>query len=239
MRIRFRRFAVLVLAPLALAACGESNREVIAKYAPQFEPVRAELAAMAAGLPEPGSAVTGKLADPTPVPVYDLANGAFNTAILPVEALADEKPAFDLLIASELANALAWAGPKNPMAASALDETAEGFAEQFQAALATPVIVLYRTVGYDPPRAVDEKTFEGGTARVEAFVFVRAGAKLVATCAVDAASAEDISYSYKKGEDPSRRLEAFAASTLWENALRGLARCLADTTGGTFVFQRN
>jgi hypothetical protein len=235
-----RRAAMLALLPLMLSACGgETNGEVIARYTQQVEAVRAELKGLAAKLPPPGTAVSGKLADVSPKPVYDVANGAFNTAIIAVETLNDEKPAFDLLLSSELGYALAWTGTKNPMAESALGEAAEGFAPQFETALGTPIVVLYRTVAYDPPRAVDEKTFDGGTAKIEAFVFTRADGKQVAACSVEAASSQNVTYSYKKGDDPKERLENFANSTLWQDAQAILSQCLGETTGGNFTFKRN
>lgn len=233
-----RRFALVLAAPLALAACGETNRDVIAKYAPQFETVRADLKKLAASLPPPGTATTGGDAALTPKPVYDSANGAFNTAFLAVEELDGAKPAYNLILSSELANALAWTGANNPMAESALDQSGGGFDKEFETALATPYVVFYRAAAYDPPRAVDDKTFEGGTVTLEAFLFARADGKPGATCVVSAASADSVSYSYKQGEDPKERLAAFASSTLWENTLDALSKCLAEATGGTFVLRR-
>ncbi len=233
-----RRLILVALLPLALAGCGETNRDVIARYTPKFDAMRADLAKMAASLPAPGAGVSGTAGKAEPRPVYDAVNGVFNTAFLPVEALSGAPPAYDLLLPSELANALAWTGPANPMAQSALDETAGGFALQFDAALATPIIVLYRAAAYDPPRAIDDRTFEGGTLTLEAFVFTRADSRMVASCKVEAASAQDLSYTYKKGDDPRERLVAFAGSTLWEDALNILSRCLGETAGGLFVFQR-
>lgn len=233
-----RRFAFAFAMPLALAACGDTNRDVIAKYTPQFQTLRGDLKTMAASLPAPGAAVSAKSADLTPKPVYDTVNGTFNTAFISLEELDGEKPAFDLILSSELGNALAWTGPRNPMAESALDESADGFDREFETALATPYVVLYRAAAYDPPRAVDDKTFEGGTVKLEAFVFSRADAKLAATCSIEAASATNVSYSYKKGEDPKERLAAFAASTLWQDALDILSRCLGETTGGVFALRK-
>lgn len=232
-----RRILLAAALPLALAACGKTNGEVIKDYTPRMEAVRTELKGLVATLPASGTVVSGKSGDVAPRPVYDAANGSFNTAILPVEALNDEKPAFDLLLSSELESALAWTGPRNPMAESALGATAEGFDKEFEAAIATPIVVLYRTVAYDPPRAVDEKTFEGGTAKIEAFVFTRADGKQVAACSIEAASSQSVSYSYKQGDDPRARLETFARSTLWEDAQNILSQCLGETTGGLFTFR--
>ena len=233
-----RRFALAALLPLALAACGDTNRDVIARYTPKVEAMRADLAKMAATLPAPGAAASGAAARAEPRPVYDAANGVFNTAFVPVEALSGAKPVYDLLLPSDLANALAWVSPANPMAESALDAPADGFAQQFDAALATPIVVLYRAAAYDPPRAIDDKNFEGGALVLEAFAFTRADSRMIGSCKVEAASAQNVSYTYKKGDDPRERLVAFAGSTLWEDTLQILSRCLGETTGGLFVFKR-
>lgn len=233
-----RRLILVALLPLVVAACGEAKRDVIASYTAKVEALRADLAKMAASLPAPGGAASGTAGKAEPRPVYDAANGVFNTAFLPIEALSGAAPAYDLLLPSDLANALAWVSPANPMSASALDEPADGFAQQFDGALATPIIVLYRAAAYDPPRALDDTTFEGGTLILEAFVFTRAESRMVASCKVEAASAQNVSYTYKKGDDPRERLVAFAGSTLWEDALQILSRCLGETTGGLFVFKR-
>lgn len=234
-----RRAALIALLPAALAACGETNREVIARFKPQLDAAHAELKAMVATLPAPGSAVSGKLDEALPKPVYDVATGTFNTAILAVEDLDDVNPVFDLHLASDLGNSLAWSGPNNPMAESALDATVDGLDKEFETALATPIVIFYRAASYDPPRAVDEKTFDGGKVKLEAFVFARPGGKQVATCSIEAAADTNVSYSYKQGDDPMERLVAFANSSMWEDALKTLSECLTATTGGTFVFQRN
>ncbi|MFT3809582.1 MAG: hypothetical protein QM698_06650 [Micropepsaceae bacterium] len=234
-----RRIVLALSLPVVLAACGESNRDVITRFTPQIEAVRGELKAIAGTLPAPGVVVSGKVADADPKPVYDVAAGAFNTAFVPVEALSDDEPVYDLILSSELLNALGWTGAKNPMAESALDESAEGFDKQFQTALATTYVVLYRAAAYDPPRAIDDKTFEGGTLKLEAVVFERAASRQVAACSIEAASDTSVNYTYKEGEDPKARLVAFAGSTLWSDALKTLAQCLTATTGGTFVFERS
>jgi len=233
-----RRIALSVILPMALAACGETNRDVIQRYTPQIDAVRAELKTMAGTLPAPGSALSGKTNDVDPKPVYDAAAGSFNTAFIPVEALDGAKPLYDLILPSELLNALAWTGADNPMAESALEERNDSFGKAFETALATPYIVLYRAAAYDPPRAVDDTTFEGGTLKLEAFVFARSGARQIATCSIEAASNQSVSYTYKKGEDPRARLVAFAGSTLWSDALQTLSECLTATTGGTFTLER-
>ena len=61
---------------------------------------------------------------------------------------------------------------------------------------------------------------------------------MIGSCKVEAASAQNVSYTYKKGDDPRERLVAFAGSTLWEDTLQILSRCLGETTGGLFVFKR-
>ncbi len=234
-----RRACAIALLTIALSACGgETNGQVIARYAPKIEAIRGELNALVAALPAPGTVISGKIQDAAPKPVYDVANGSFNAAIIAIEELSGGKPAFDLLLSSELGYALAWTGPDNPMAESTLGQTAEDLPQQFDTAIATPIVVLYRTAAYDPPRAVDDKTFEGGTLKLEAFVFTRADSKQVASCSIEAASAQNVSYSYKEGEDPKARLAAFASSTLWDDALTILSRCLSETTGGVFVFKR-
>lgn len=233
-----RLFAAALVLPLILAACGgPSARDVIAQNKAAMDTKRAELRAAAGALPLVDTAASTRLSAPETKPVYDVPGDAFNTAFMAVEEIDGGKPEFDLMLQSDLLNALAWTSANNPLAESALDNQIDGFAERFAIASNTPYVVLYRAVAYEPPVAMDETTFDGGVVKLEAFLVALPAKRQVASCVVDAESAQDVSYSYKKGEDPKARLVAFAHATLWADAKKKLAACLTETTGGVFVFE--
>jgi hypothetical protein len=235
-----RRVAILLLLPLLLAGCGKTAGEVIAENKAKADAVRETLATALSMLPPPGESLTAVAGMPDPKPFYEVqadykvsANAAFLT---PEEIKASGKPAYDLILSSDLAYVLAWTGPNNPMSETALEGPENDLPATFGNALATPYAIIYRPVAYNPPVAEDEKNFSGGTLDLEAFlVRLSDGTPLVA-CRIQAASDTSVSYTYKQGDDPKERLVAFASSTLRDDAMKTLAQCLNDKTGGTFKF---
>lgn len=228
------------MALLMVAACGETAGDTIEANRPKMEEIRTALRAALANLPPVGVVQTSPSSGGLdPKPTYDLKSGTINTAFLSVEELEDgSRPEFDLTLDSDLARTLAWTGPKNPMAESALSSASE-IGDDFEAALKTPYAVIYRPASYVKPVADSATSYAGGTLDLEAFVVRIDTAKTVAICRIQAAPSNEVSYSYREGEDPKARLEAFASSTMWDDARAKLSRCLADQTGGTFVFDRN
>ncbi|BCW90419.1 hypothetical protein sos41_35880 [Alphaproteobacteria bacterium SO-S41] len=233
--MRFPRSAAVALA-LVVAACGVSNRDVIATYKPKMDELRVKLVAAAHNLPTLGTLQTAAVAPADPLPVYDGHNlPAANTAFLPVERIHEgSEPGYDLIVSSHLGYTLAWTGPNNPMAESALDATGTDLSTQFDAALATTYVVLYRTVSYQKPVAADETTFDGGTLDLEAGLYRIDTGATIATCRIQATSAEKVSYSHKEGDDPRAALESFADSTLRDDALAKLSACFKETAKAEF-----
>ena len=233
------RGLLAVAALLLLSACSRSAKEEIAATTPAVQALRTQSNTIVGGLSSFGSGVSMSMAQVDPKPVYDRKTASFNTAFVSVEQLKDDSaPAFDLGLDSDLSHALAWTGAKNPMAESRLGEAAGEITGTIESALATPYVVVYRTVTYGKPVATADGTgFEGGVVDFEAFVVAVERNTWVASCRVQAESAQQVTFSYKKGEDPKQRLEAFAGSTLRDDALAKLAACLTEQTGGTFQFK--
>lgn len=237
--MRALRLAVLA-APLLLAGCGKTAGEVIAENKPKVDAVRATLSTALSMLPPVGESLTAVAGTPDPKPSYEVQSDfkvSGNTAfVTPEEIKSSGKPAYDLILSSDLAYALAWTGPDNPMSQTAMEGPENELAATFANALATPYAVIYRPVSYAPPVAQDDKNFSGGTLDLEAFlVRLSDGTPLVA-CRIQAASDTSVSYTYKQGEDPKERLVAFAGSTLRDDALKTLAQCLSEKSGGRFTF---
>lgn len=233
--MRFPRSAAVALA-LVVAACGASNRDVIAKYKPKMDELRVKLVAAAHNLPTLGTLQSASVAAADPAPVYDGHNlPAANTAFLPVERIHEgSEPGYDLIISSHLGYTLAWTGPNNPMAESALDATGTDLSTQFDAALATTYVVLYRTVAYEKPVAADGTSFVGGTLDLEAGLYRIDTGAAIATCRIQATVASEVSYTHKEGDDPRAALEAFADSTLRDDALAKLSACFKENAKAEF-----
>lgn len=169
--------ALVAGATVTLASLrGETTQDVIDRYRPRFEAVRRSLRTVAEKLPPAGGAPAepGR-ANLSPPPVFDEVKPTkTNTLIVAPEQLVDPdaKVSHDLLLSSDLAFALAWTGPKNPMSDSALYDRAGGFGDTLERALAYRYVVVYRPAGADG---------------LEAFVFDLRSTNLVATTAVKGA----------------------------------------------------
>lgn len=240
---RSAQLGLMAAALILLGACGKTGQEAIAENTPAVEAMRARLNTVVGGLPSLGSAVSMSMS-PAPLdprPVYDRKTGTFNTAFVSAEQLKDDSaPRFDLVLESDLGYALAWTGSKNPMAESRLGESAGDMNGTFEKALKTPYVVVYRTASYEPPVAsADGTSFEGGNLDLEAFLVSVDRNSWVASCKILAESQASLQFTMKKGEDPKARAEAFAHSTLWEDALKKLGACLAEQTGGTFELSQS
>jgi hypothetical protein len=235
---RGARFGLMAAALALLAACGKTAQEDIAARTPEMQALRGKLNTIVGGLPSFGSAVTMSMAAVDPKPVYDVRNpGEANTAFVSAEQLRnDAEPPFNLNLTSDLSAALAWTGANNPLAPGRLAEPSGEVGDAIAHALETPYVVIYRTVSYEKPVATADGTgFDGGLADFEAFVVSVERNTWIASCRVQAESAQQVTFSYKKGEDPKARLEAFAHSTLRDDVLAKLAACLNAQTGGTFT----
>lgn len=223
---------LLLAGVLVLGGCGETNQQVIDRYRPQMEAVGVRLKAIHGRLPATLAPLEAKL---NPAPVFAKDKG--NTEILAEEQLLDvhAAPAFELNLSPRLRTCLMWTGPKNPMAASALARRDKQFEKNFQRALEARYLVALRT------RAgslhVDEKTFSGGAASLEAFVVDLKTDQLVAATAAEAAPEARITYSTRPGENKQERAAAAVHSSTWENLRDDLAKKLGTATGGTFDFR--
>lgn len=127
---------------------GERINEVIVRYRPRFDEVRASLEAIHRKLPPAGS-VTADQYRPSlnPPPFYDTKpRSKTNTAIVPPEHLLDTsaKAAYDLIISTDFMHSVAWTGPKNPMSETVMYDRSDGFDETLERALAYRYVVVYR-----------------------------------------------------------------------------------------------
>ena len=221
---------------VGLAGCGKARKDVLAEYASRGAAKRAELAALVAVFP-PAGAVRAPSAPASldPKPVY-APEGECNVAFLMFEHLADPdaKPGFDLLLDGALLSALQWTGPKNPMADSALNESAGDLARQLDRAFAARYLVVSRVTRHEQPTIVDETAFRGGLVELEVFVVDAQSRSVVASFPVSAKPPATVDYLYKPGEDRKARQAAFAHSTMFSSARQQIGRQLPQLTGGTF-----
>jgi hypothetical protein len=143
----------------------------------------------------------------------------------------------DLLLSGDLLLGMKWTGPKNPMAASAMDNSAGNLEETLKKALAYRYLIVLRPATFVAPVAVSESAYKPGTADIEALIVDLESNKVVSASRFTASSSDTVSYSYKQGESKESRLEAFAYSTLYTDARQKLEKLLAEMTGGEFVFE--
>lgn len=234
---------------LALGGCGETNKEVFARYAPRFAEKRAELRLLAQALPPPGVGLrfaNHPPLEPKPVFVAGKAEEG-NTDFLSVEELSDPDatPSFDLYLDNGLGRGLQWTGPKSPMSETALGERNKQIPHELDLALRTRYVVVVRSLVSAQAEAIDEKTFRGGARIFEALLFDLKAKQLQAAVAILAKPDEQVSYSYKVNrkdgqalESKERAMESAVQSAAWTSARQQLAPKLEQATGGAFRFDR-
>lgn len=249
-KLLFALAAVLLVAGIAAGVWAvwprETTDEVIARYRPQFAEVRAKLKRIAAKLPPVGS-VRGDTLPPNlnPKPVYDVPGRTFNTSIMMAAHCDDpdkklKSPTdFDLLFFEDgLHHQLSWTGEKREP--NRWSETARrDFAAGFERSLALPYLVVARPASYNPPVAVNEKTFLGGELDLEVFlVDLRTEAVLGAfrrTVRPD----PQLMVTFRKDKQQNESVEGFVYSNVWQKAQAEVRAALARGTGGTFNTERS
>jgi hypothetical protein len=219
---------------VACLGCGKTKQDVIDEYRGKMTPKREQLQALAPKLA--GVADKGRL-NLSPVPAYDRKNDTGNTEFVGVEQLQDPDatPAYDLYLSGKLLMCLQWTGPKNPMSASALDDSAGSLPRDFEDALATRYVVVLRTLDYQKPVVLGENSYKPGSLTMEGYLADLDKKEVLTSFRVSARSDDVVDYVYKEGEDRTKAAEEWAKSTLSKNVRKEIARALTERTGGTFV----
>jgi hypothetical protein len=225
---------------------GETVREVNARYAPKFEPIKAKFREIAAALPPKGSITTRKTAGAlTPAPVFHKEDrAANNTELLVYEQLLDPsvdlkaKKEFDLIFTGDIVFALrqinppAGAGFMNP------DQRASSAViANYERGLATRYLAVARPVHYVAPRALDKKTFFPGRLDVELFLVDLNTRDILAWDRIEAKTAATTSAYFRPGHDDLKEVEQSAHSTMWVEAVDKIGASLREISGGTFVLK--
>lgn len=232
---------------LAVIGCGPTNQNVIDQYKPHFETKRAQFKKIAGLLPAVGSVKKNSgHTQLEPKPHSDRVGKESNTEILMVEQLADpdillrSPEEVDLLLSGDLLTCMRWTGPKNPMAESVRRQSAANLCSsaEFDRILAYSYLVVLRVVNYRKPEVLTLKTYIEGTVELEGFLVDLRSDKIVASFHVKAQSDPKVDYQVMGKEDPVRKAEGFAYSTLWVNARKKVAEALVEMTGGTFATEK-
>ncbi len=237
----------VTLAAFSLIGCGEKNGELFTKVRPQYEPLRRQVQKIAAELPSSqdtqlATKLGGKHDALDPKPVLR-ADGHGNLVFLHFRQLTDvgvridELSDLDLYLASDFRTFLGWISEPTTLSASTLQAR---WGQKFLDMLAQPraqvrYLGIYRPVQYERPIAQNEKSFTGGHAELDFFIYDLADGKLLAQWRQTTRPDETVSYLYKPGEDKKERLESWARSSIYTNMLKALAESLPREVGGEFV----
>jgi hypothetical protein len=135
-------------------------------------------------------------------------------------------------LSRDLLNGIQWTGPKNPLSPSVLNNRGSNMEKSLKAGLDYRYLVVNRVVDLKNPIAVNEQTYTPGRATLDVFVINLANNETICGFSLQAQSAAETSYYYKKGESKQERLESFAYSTMWEDARQKLIAGLKKTSGG-------
>jgi len=239
---------------LSAGCAGERVREVVARFRPDYELVRVDLARTVAQfetatvgklnktLREPPRWIEGDAESDTAILML-VGDVFFESALeLPSEipylaldpAVApSERPPLDLGLSGDLGVALAWTREPTSLAKHVLEDPATpSMLETLEAGLAVRYLCVVRYERVNPPIAGGQGGPEGGTAVVRVALFDR---KHSAPLGVLECSARPDALIPATSEG-NRREEAlrYAYSTLVRNLTDSLLRTLAEATGGTF-----
>ena len=233
--------AFLLLTALCLTGCGKKTSEVLDEVRPKLEPLRARLRQIAAELPPPSPLPRDTIsAAPSPKPILR-EDGEGNLAFFHASELTnpnatiDERKDVRLSLGGNLIALLNWTA--QPSSLSSLDSRSgsKEFAERMEAIRARArYLGVYRIAEYDPPVATDEKTFQGGRATVEFFVYDLNDGKLLAQWRLTARPNQTVEYRYRQGEDQKKALEGWAYSSIYENLRKALYESLPARIGGEY-----
>ncbi len=235
--------AFLLCAPLLLAGCGPKTSEVLDKVRPQYEPLRARLRQIAAELPPPSPLPPdpqSKKLDPKPVLRDD---GRGNLVFFHASQVADSKARvdegkdLDLILSGELSSLLGWTAQPSTLSSSVLEARGDkDFPARLEAIRSrVRYLGMYRAAEYEPPVAVDEKSFRGGRVAMDFFVYDLNDGKLLAQWRLTARPNETVEYSYRKGESQTAALESWARSSIWSNLRKALFGSLPERIGGEYM----
>jgi hypothetical protein len=215
------RLSLLVIL-ISQLACGAKVSDVLTKYQGDFQKKREQFQTIARALP--AKATEKPCAGLNPPIEFNDNTKRHNTEVLMFEQLLDPdaKPQFEMNLNRDLLFAIQWTGPKNPLSPSALNNSGSNMEKNLKAALDYRYLVVSRVLDLKESTAVNEHTYTPGRVTLDVFVVNLANNQTVCSFSLQAQSAAETSYYYKKDESKQERLEAFAHSSMWQDARQKL-----------------
>jgi len=223
---------------------GLNRDELREKYGPRYEVKRQQLKTIAMSLPPQGS-VKETTAAPNldPKPIYDVKQQSYNVEIAMYAQLLDPdvdlqatKDVDLLLFEGGLVQHMRMLGPKSQLSPD-IRATGKALAE-YESSLNLSYLVVVRPVEFIRPLAVTKETYTPGRADLEVFLVDLRTEKVVGSCRIKAETAKSTEGVVQKDRSEKESVEAWAYSTLWQDARAKLAVALREMTGGTFEFNR-
>jgi hypothetical protein len=230
----------LVAACLLLAACGQTNGQVIDTYKPQVEALRAKVIAIIDRLPPPGKVQRTAQFSGQPQLYYDEKAEDYwkrsNIDFVPLEKLKGEAVApHDFSLSSIFEASLEWVSDRYYYR----DARDEGFDKSFADALDTRFVGVYREVAYTKSKLIDDKTFEPGSLTLEVIVIDLSDEAVIAACTISGEPGDEVSVSRQADEatwDEYKLADSTHTQMLYQ-AWGKLGPCLTKQTGGRFDFR--
>lgn len=228
MSIHRRGILALLIASAWLVGCGTSSHELVDRYRPGCQRLRARLARIAEQLPTAGTVQEQRAVGLSPPLVFVAHDPATNCdGVMASQLTGDEPGQLDLMLGGDVVTALYWA--EHPPERG----DPELMRRTFESALRVRYLVVHRVDERQLPKAVDSEAFTGGPVMIEGMVFDLESGAVVASYVVEASPDETVYYETREGESASMRLEAGAKSTVWSSARQVIESRLAACTGGS------
>jgi len=238
----FIKLLTTLISLILLTSCAPTRAQVLEEYTEPFAQKRKQLHTIAENLPTVGS-VTENSRCAAMTPALIMRNNSpdfeFTGAMLMYKQLLDpdidlyNQVEFDVGMGGDFLSAIKWTGQKNPLGETAMKRREGEFADQLEAALLSPYLVVNRIEEYIPAQIVEDSQFIPGYVSVEGFVIALENNAILCSFQVEAiTTAETVEYH-------GRRPNSMRSELQWAlevNIREDIQEILRDITGGTIEY---
>lgn len=229
--MKFATIVSLLILSAAVSSCSKSKREIA--LAPEMkakvDAYLAEMETIAGSLPKEPLEKDVRL---DPIPIFGVQNEETNTLVARVGQLENMESSYGFKDESRLDFFHGSASQRFLHDRYSAEEAPEGYEKELKKFLERPYVIAIAQESYQPPKIVEEKFFEGGTAAIRAGLYDRSSGEWIAVIRIVEAAPDRVEFKATE-RDFKMYADQFVRGHLRGEILSEMETRLNEATGGS------